>query len=376
VYLHKEANVEMDPEIRQRLCNFMSGLKQKVQDDKQKSRASMMEGKRKMSFQVYQKLCELMLKSGDGDEFAHCFLVLEWNLMARSENVVDSHVENVYFENDCLVFQFAKTKCDQTGKNADQLWHEYATPNNPTTCPVLSLSCYLFANPGVMIEGALRDQVEEGQEVSVEEQVVARNGQERVGTTNRNSKRGLLFPGGNQYQRFMNSFHKTIANNVEEFARLGIQPSDLGSHSAQKGACSFASAACTISPPIASICLRACWSMGPVKERYLFYEKAGDQFLGRAVSGMNMMTTKVAVLPPYFDTTTITDDEREQYQLEERIDQFVMENMVGGGDIPSKTFIILHSCFASICYHYDFLQNNLHLTNKLQASPLFNSIPS
>jgi hypothetical protein len=116
--------------------------------------------------------------------------------------------------------------------------------------------------------------------------------------------------------------------------------------------------------------------MGPVKERYLFYKKAGDQFLGRAVSGMNMMMTEFAVSPPYFDTTTITNDEREQYQLEERIDQFVMENMVGGGDIPSKTFIILHNCFASICYHYDFLQNNLHLTNKLQASPLFNSIPS
>jgi hypothetical protein len=155
VYLQKEINVEMDGEIRQRLCNFMRGLKQKVQDEKQKLGELMMEGKRKMSFQVYQKLCELMLKSGDGDEFAHCFLVLEWNLMARSKNVVDSHMENVYFKNDCLVFQFAKTKCDQTGKNADQLWHAYVTPNNPTTCPVLSR--YLFANPGVMIEGTLRD---------------------------------------------------------------------------------------------------------------------------------------------------------------------------------------------------------------------------
>jgi hypothetical protein len=102
--LHKEANVEMDGEIRQRLCNFMSGLKQKVQDEKQKSGALMMEGKRKMSFQVYQKLCVLMLKSGDRYKFAHCFLVLEWNLMARSENVVNSHVENVYFENYCLLF--------------------------------------------------------------------------------------------------------------------------------------------------------------------------------------------------------------------------------------------------------------------------------
>ena len=40
--------------------------------------------------------------------------------------------------------------------------------------------------------------------------------------------------------------------------------------------------------------------MGPVKERYLHYEKAGDQFLGRAVSGLNMMTTEFGVPPPPF----------------------------------------------------------------------------
>ena len=55
------------------------------------------------------------------NEFAHSFLILEWNLMERSENVVDSYVENRYFECGCLFFKFAKTKCDQTGNNYDQL---------------------------------------------------------------------------------------------------------------------------------------------------------------------------------------------------------------------------------------------------------------
>ena len=32
----------------------------------------------------------------EGTEFVHCFLVLEWNLMARSEHFVGSHVENLY----------------------------------------------------------------------------------------------------------------------------------------------------------------------------------------------------------------------------------------------------------------------------------------
>jgi hypothetical protein len=55
--------------------------------------------------------------------------------------------------------------------------------------------------------------------------------------------------------------------------------------------------------------------MGPVKESYLFYIKAGDQF-----------TTEFALSPPYFSTMSITNGKREQYQLEERIDQFVKDN--------------------------------------------------
>ena len=308
VYLHKESGTEMCSELRQRLCDFMSGMRRKVASQRKENGVSIMEGKRKMSFQVYEKLCECLLKRKN-DEFAHCFLVLEWNLMARSQNVVDSHVENVYFDNDCLVFQFGKTKCDQTGKNADQLWHVYANPHNPAVCPVLSLSRYLFANPGVLIDGIIRREGEGEEEQDEEEVPEVEAGVGVRGTSSRNgrgnvSKRGLLFPGGNQYQRFMSAFHAVIAENADEFARLGVQPGDLGSHSARKGACSFASAGCTVSPPMASICLRACWSMGPVKERYLHYEKAGDQFLGRAVCGLNMMTTDFGVSPPILTLLT------------------------------------------------------------------------
>jgi hypothetical protein len=233
-----------------------------------------------MSFQVYEKLCELLLKQ-EKDEFAHCFLVLEWNLMARLQNVVDCHVENVYFDNDCLVFQFGKTKCDQTGgKNSDQLWHVYSDPHNPSICPVLSLSCYIFANPGVLIDRAIKRE-EEGVL-----QEVTDNSWERVGITSSTSscrvrdklKQGLLFPSRNQYQWFMTAFHSVIRDNAGGFARLCVEPGDLGLHLACKGACSYASAGCTVSPPMASICLRVCWSVGPAKERYLHYEKAGDQF--------------------------------------------------------------------------------------------------
>ena len=50
--------------------------------------------------------------------------------MARPENVVDSHVEKIYFECYYLVIQFVNTKYDKTGNNYYQLWHFYETPNN------------------------------------------------------------------------------------------------------------------------------------------------------------------------------------------------------------------------------------------------------
>ena len=52
---------------------------------------------------------------------------------------------------------------------------------------------------------------------------------------------------------------------------------------------------------MAYICLRVGWSMGSVKEKYIHYEKAGDQYVGRVVSGLNVNSADFAVSPPYFN---------------------------------------------------------------------------
>jgi len=48
-----------------------------------------------MSWKVYELICNIFLE-GDDEEyiFDHSFLTLEWNLMSRSENVLDCHAEN------------------------------------------------------------------------------------------------------------------------------------------------------------------------------------------------------------------------------------------------------------------------------------------
>ena len=263
--------------------------------------------------------------------------------MSRSDNIVHAHLFHITWEDDCLAFCFAKSKTDQTGRNSDQVWHVYATPDKPATCPVLALATYLFANPGLTNVETFTETDEVG------------------------NPSGRLFLGGEQYHHFMDCLRRIIKNNLDEFLQLGIRPGNLGLHSARKGACSFASAGSTVSPPMVSICLRAMWSMGSVKERYLQLEKAGDQYLGQVVSGLDVNDVSFAVLPPYFECDG---------DMKEKILTLLKDFTVGGHGIRGEIFQVLYFCFASLCYHFDYLVRVLPQRNKLQASPFFTHIPN
>ena len=153
-----------------------------------------------MSYEVYKKLCELLFE-GQGDEYAfyQVFIVLEWNILARSDNCLAMNVNHVQWQNDSLVFYFAKTKCDQSGDKSYDPWHVYSNPENPELCPVLSLSKYLISHPD-LLNGSCP-----------------------------------LFHGNNQYDRFIKISHRVIHDNKETFHILGVEEHSLGSHSCRKG---------------------------------------------------------------------------------------------------------------------------------------------
>ena len=121
-------------------------------------------------------------------------------------------------------------------------------PHNLKICPVLALACYIFANPGIFC-------------VSVDEE------EGQLEDDHKREHKGCLFPGGNQYDCFMDCLHRIIGKYLAKFFALGISPGDLGSHSARKGASSHASSGTTVSPPMVSICLCMMWSMGHLKKR-------------------------------------------------------------------------------------------------------------
>ncbi|RHY41911.1 hypothetical protein DYB26_009688 [Aphanomyces astaci] len=82
-----------------------------------------------------------------------------------------------------------------------------------------------------------------------------------------------------------------------------IGSGEIGIHSIRKGASTFVSAGSTVGPSFVSICLRCGWSLGSVFERYMHYERAGDQFVGRVVAGLPFNNAKFPVLPPHFKDT-------------------------------------------------------------------------
>ena len=133
-----------------------------------------------------------------------------------------------------------------------------------------------------------------------------------------------LFESTDPYQRYLKALCRILEANESTFEGMGVDIDDIGSHSARKGSATRCSTGCTVSPPMASICLCAGWSMGPVRERYIHYKKAGDQFVGRTVCGLNSMSTEFGISPCYFDFTGIQEEDRQSTQdsIDETIKQF------------------------------------------------------
>ena len=95
-HLYPMSGKTMDGELKKELYQFMSGIKRVVASNKRESGASLDEWKKAMSLEACKRLCE-ELYNGKGDDhlFAHAFLTTEWNLMARSDNCINMHVQHI-----------------------------------------------------------------------------------------------------------------------------------------------------------------------------------------------------------------------------------------------------------------------------------------
>ena len=338
-YMFKLARVDQPEKLQKEMSVFVNGMKRNEKAAKQHLGLKISEGKEPLTLEAYEFLAKKMFYSGNKkDIFAHLFYVLDWCLMKRAENVVGAKINHIKFIDDCLVFEFAKSKGNQTGEPHGP-WHVYANPLKPWICPVLSLARYLLCYPDV-----LRGDVP-------------------------------LFEGTNQYARYSARFMQLInePETKKDLNELGFEPEDLGTHSARKGVGTMVAAGCTVSPPIVSFCLRAGWSLGGVKDKYLFRANGGDQNVGRAASCLPQDQKEFAISPAYFDYTELEAEEK--VSRKRQIKDFLESRLPNVDSISSKAWKLANYCFASICFHYEHLNENLHEQCPLKATALFKDIP-
>ncbi len=78
----------MEPNFNH-LKQFTKGIRYHIANKRELEGYANIIGKKKMGFNIYKEICKLFLKEkGKEFIFARAFLCLEWNLMARSKNVV------------------------------------------------------------------------------------------------------------------------------------------------------------------------------------------------------------------------------------------------------------------------------------------------
>ena len=153
LYLFRKCSFRSSEDLTSagKMKDLLSSLKRLIARDKQERGERLEAGKSPLPYPAYKFLCEQLLKSDDTNAlFGHCFLTLEWSLMARADNVIKTHLDHIQWRDDCMVVFFAHTKSDQEGINMGEPWHIYCNSIEPAVCPVLALAKYVLSHPEVI----------------------------------------------------------------------------------------------------------------------------------------------------------------------------------------------------------------------------------
>lgn len=137
----------------------------------------------------------------------------------------------------------------------------------------------------------------------------------------------------------------------------GLTPPDIGVHSVRKGSASYTLSGSTASPSQNSVRRRAGWKYATSEERYLQDEAAGDQYCGRTVAGLNIMSAEFAALPPHFPPNSIATE-----TFDSLFPAFSGDEQFRG---------VLSLLLASAVHHVPFLRQSFPRRHKIFSSALF-----
>jgi hypothetical protein len=333
-WYYKECRLIIDPGVNQELDTLLRGYQRRVSEFKLDGKMPVFEGKYHLPFDGYRTVAALLFRSEPFNQmlFAWPFLILQWNLIARTATVSSMMMEHIGWEGDALLITTPKHKGDQEGVKCFAR-HLYANPTNPALCPVLALAVVTFVR-------SLRH--------------------DPTSTDPRALSSFRIFDGPNNNARFSDTLLRIIsAVPSSDVHLLGGEKKQLGTHSVRKGAASYC-AGMINGPSTVQVFLRAGWSLGNVQDRYLFAGAGGDQLVGRTLSGLPFNDSTFTSLPPHF-------------------------NQEGTRSINWQAILPLYAklpdCFkqalphllASIIHHEDWLRSTLPPHHPLFSSHLFAS---
>ncbi len=159
----------------------------------------------------------------------------------RSVSVASIMLSHLSWREDHLTCALPRTKSDQCGESTFPR-SMFANPLDPVICPILALGVCILSRP-YRPDGV----------------------------------HPALFEGTDQEDRYGKILSSVLQNLPESLlSSLGAKRTEIGTHSARKGAPTFALSMPGGPSPV-SVFLRAGWSLGNVKDRYIFEGEGSDQ---------------------------------------------------------------------------------------------------
>ena len=269
--------------------------------------------------EIPPELFELMLESAmeKGNHLMWAMSVLQWSLMARSQNIDNLVFRSFTMGSDSIRVKFNQTKMNPSGHKTTSK-NCYANPHNVRRCMYTSLAVYFCKMNETW-----------SKEKSVDFIFIKRGA--NVSSASKN----------------YSAYVKKWANENWEVILNFIRPGHVSVHSFRKGPATEVSTSPESSLP--SIFHRGEWSLGVVQDIYFKFAEKGDHVIGRILGGLDPDSADFDVLPPHW---TVPDDKHIKEAMELCFGNIL--SMLEDED----TFMpaILSRCLASLVYHEQSLR--------------------
>jgi hypothetical protein len=335
LYREKAPGIEFDSALDADIGEFLSGYNRRISSMRLDGNLEDFEGKEPLGFFGYVILAKKIMSctqqtnsraAGENNlslgTMCWPYLVLQWNLIARSNSISKICLSHISWSGDSMVISIPKQKSDQEGSRRINA-HVFANPVNPAICPILSMAVYVLCY------------------------LVRRE--------------NTLFQGHAQDARFSKHLNLILSNlSHYDAGVVGSIDGRIGTHSIRKGS-STMGIGHPYSTSATATFLRAGWKLPGSTSRYILSSEDGDFTLGRILAGLPMGCVEFATLPPHFDPDFLRTLDSEYWE----------RYVPGCSQYPERFQHVISFLIASAIHHNEFLIESLPDNHPLFRTPLF-----